>query len=265
MLDRLSEKDRKGLLLFGVVLLVLIAFGVAKVVLDRQPRPGPDNCIGEPSRSTVVVLDHSEGISEQTREEIVARAMRHIRDNVQVNERVSVFTVSQLSKKALRPVVSLCRPPEDGNRVYENIQLIRKRFQQNFEQPVRSALSTPVRGSSESPIAQAITDLSLSQFLRAQANSLLVFSDMLEHTPRFSLYGCRQAESVVSRYRDAVKGAKERPTFRNTAVSLNLIPRLDQSRETLRCRDVLWTWFFGDNEGPEARLTLDYLPGGEAK
>jgi hypothetical protein len=89
-----------------------------------------------------------------------------------------------------------------------------------------------------------------------------VFSDMLENTKRFSMYRCSAPDAAIAEYRASRVGAKERPTFKNTQVRLNIIPRLDQSRRTLACRDKLWVWFFGDNPGTNAGLDLDHLPGG---
>lgn len=257
-----TKKDKQGYWLIGGVALVLVAVLGVKATLDRAPKAQSDNCVGQPTANTVILLDYSDLVPLQTRDEIVARAMAHVRNQVAVNERVSVFTISALSKKELQPVVSLCRPPEDGNRMVEDVSRIRRLFVERFEKPLRATLSVAPKESPESPIAQAVTDISLSQYLRGQTNTLLIFSDMLENTPRFTLYRCATPEGVVASYRQAMRGAQERPHFQNTAVSLNLVPRLDQSPQTLACRDKLWPWFFGDNEGTNAKLVVDYLPGG---
>ena len=257
-----STKDKQGYLLIAVVGAILCAFFVFKFTQDRKPRPGVDNCVGTVTANTVIVIDLSEQMSDQTRNEIVARAMSHIRDRVAVNERVSVFTISDLSRRSLKPVESRCRPPSDANRLTENAEMVRKAFIQNFEKPIRQALAVPPGESKESPIAQALTDISLSHYLRAERNTLLVFSDMLENTSKYSLYGCTVPAETVARYRESRRGAQERPEFHNTQVFLNLVPRLDQPKGALKCRDQLWPWFFGDNKGATANLTVDYLPGG---
>lgn len=257
-----SKKDKQGYLLIAGMVLLIGVFFVFKLSQDNKLKPRADNCVGIVTANTVIVLDHSDQITKQTREEIEARAMTYILDKVQPNERVSVFTVSDLSKQALAPLVSRCRPPDNGNRLVENTRLLHKRFVESFEKPMRQALSIAPTNSNESPIAQAVTDISLSQYLRGKTNTLLVFSDMLENTPKFSLYRCPSATTVVSLYRDSRKGAQERPIFQNTNISLNFIPTLGQSKEVLSCRNQLWNWFFGDNSGSNAGLTIDYLPGG---
>lgn len=258
----LSKKDKHGLWLFAIVALLLASLFLFKISLDKKQKPDIDNCIDPVSINTVILIDHTEQISDQTRDEIVARAMNHIHENVKQNERVSIFTISDLTKKSLRPIVSLCRPASDGNRVIENVQSIHKKFHERFEQPIRTALMEIPNESSESPIAQAITDISLSNYLRGESNSLLIFSDMLENTHSFSLYGCKSSADLINRYRESRLGAKERPDFINTKISINLIPRLNQLKGTLECRDKLWPWFFGNDSGPQAGLTIDELPGG---
>lgn len=258
----LTSRDKQGIWLIAAVVAVLIGLLTLKAVLDNKPKPGADNCVGAVTRNTVIVLDHTEKINHQTLEEIASRAIAHVTEHVKVNERVSVFTVSDLSKKSLKPVLSLCRPPDDGNRAVEDVQGIRKRFQQNFAKPLRETLTTSPGDSLESPIAQALTDISLSQYLRGNQNSLLVFSDMLENTKGFSLYKCSSPADVIVRYRQSRRGAMERPEFVNTSIVLNLIPRLNQTATSIKCRDLLWSWFFGNNSGAQAGFKFDYLPGG---
>ena len=257
-----SKKDKHGLWLFGAVGAGFVAIFAAVALNSGKAKPGPDNCVGVATANTVVVLDHSEQVTQQTRDEVLARAMAYIREHVAINERVTVFSISDHSRKALRPDVSLCRPPEDGSRLTESVKLIRTRFQNNFEKPLRDVLATTPLDGKESPIAQALTDISLTAYLRGNSNTLLIFSDMLEHTEKFSLYACSDPKNVIARYKASRQGAQERPEFKNTTVVLNLIPRLDQSKVTLKCRDALWPWFFGNNAGTQAGLTFDYLPGG---
>ena len=258
-----TAKDWKGIWLISGIIVVLAFFFAVKVSVGSRPTPGTDNCVGTSVASTVILFDRSEEISAQTLDEIEARALAHIRDHVQLNERVTLFNVTDLSKRSLKPIVSLCRPPDSGSRLTENPRLIQKQYEERFIAPIKLALNTLPGSTPESPIAQAVTDVSLSVYLKAQSNSLLIFSDMLENSSAFSLYRCASAADVIARYRESRRGAKERPAFHSTKVYLNLIPRLRQTAETLKCRDTLWTWFFGDNDGPGAGLEMNYLPGGE--
>lgn len=257
----LTDKDKKGVLLMAVVVGLVLAVVAIKFAIGTPPKPGSDGCIGKVVSNTVIVLDHSEKLTEQTRNEIVARAMAHARDKTKTNERVTVFNVSELSKKSLSPAFSRCKPPQDGNRAYENTRSIEKAFKRDFVDPLQAVLNIAPTDAKESPIAQALIDISLSQYMRGEKNSLLVFSDMLEHTPKFSLYSCGDSKQAVTLFRESRKGAQERPQFRHTNITLNMIPRQDIGKATLKCRDQVWEWFFGDNEGSGARSAIDYLPG----
>src|SRR5690349_10893766 len=67
-------------------------------------------CSADIPGKTVIVLDTSDVVAEQTRSEIVDRVRTAIRNNVRDGELVSVFTVSELSKKNLTPVFAYCKP-----------------------------------------------------------------------------------------------------------------------------------------------------------
>lgn len=258
----LSAKDRKGIVLIGVAALAVVGLIAAKFVAGNALKAATDGCVGTPSASTVILLDHSETLTDQTRAEITARALAHVRDRVSVNERVTVFTVTDISRKSLKPVFSRCKPPQEGNRLVEDAKGIAKAYTRAFVQPLTAALAVNPSNAKESPIAQAVIDVSLSQYLRTQKNSLLVFSDLMEHTPpKFSLYSCGDSARTVAMFRDSRRGAQERPKFTNTAVYLNVVPRMDLPKSSLKCRDQLWPWFFGDNEGGQAKAEIDYLPG----
>jgi hypothetical protein len=258
-----TKKDKQGILLIAGIMVIVAGLVGYSAYVGRRPRPGIDNCIGHPNASTVIVIDRSEEISEQTLREIRARAMTYVTDSVSDNERVSVFTAEKVSKSALAPVVSLCRPRRQGSRLTENVKSLEKQFRANYEMPLDSVLKLAPGTSTESPLAQVIIDISLSQYLRSERNTLIVFSDMLENTDRFSLYNCVAPQNVIADFRASRIGTKERPQFRNTMVRLNIIPRFDQARIALECRDKLWVWFFGDDPGSHAGLDLDYLPGGQ--
>jgi hypothetical protein len=258
----MTSKDRKGYLLIGIAAAVIVALVAARIALDRKQKPDSDGCIAPIAAETVIVLDHSEAISAQTKAEIAARVRTHVEERTQTNERISVFYVTDLSKKSLSPAFSRCKPPKEGNRTYEDVKRIQKVYHQTFIEPLQQAVNAATITSSESPIAQALIDLSLSQYLRGPRNSLLIFSDFLENTSKFSLYKCSDPKIAIAQFRQSRTGAQERPKFAKTSVSLNIIPRPQVGKPTLQCREQVWAWFFGDNEGHSSVIEKDYLPGG---
>jgi len=257
-----SQKDIRGIMLIAGVVVIMGGLLAVRAIAGGGPKPDNRNCIGQPTASTVVVFDRSDDVSIQTLNEMRARALSLIRDSTAHNELVSIFSISQLSKHSLVPLVSLCRPARTGNRLWQNPALIERRFAANFDVPIQRGLDSVHGPAPESPLAQAFVDLSLTGYLQSSENRLHVFSDMFENTAKFSLYRCSE-EGLIDRFRNSRQGAVERPTFRNTSVALHLIPRLGVAESTVRCRDKLWMWFFGDNSGSRAGLDFHHLPGGE--
>ncbi len=258
----LSENVRYTVYAVAVVAIVIAGLVYANLS-TRKPVLDADGCPSHVTNNTVIVLDESEVISEQTRSEITARALHHVLEVAQVNERVTVFRIDDFSSKALKPAYSRCRPPSDGSELTESVQSIRRKFKEEFAKPLAKVMDQKPVDGKVSPIAQALIDISLSQYLRGERNSLLVYSDFLEHTPpKFSILHCSDPNAVISHFRDAHRGAQERPSFKNAAIEMSIIPRTYLSKTEIECRNKLWTWFFGDNEGEGASLTPTYLPGG---
>lgn len=265
----MNEKDKKGIILIVGVVGVVIALMAARVAMKQEPLD-ERNCMGTPNRNTVFLIDKSDSITAQTQAEIEARIYAHIEQKVQTNELVSIFTVSQLSKNNLTPIISLCKPQNKGNIAHEDVKGIEARYHKKFIEPLRAVVSRRAESSPESPITQVITDLTLSKFLRADTNTLMIFSDMIEHVPgKYSMFSCPNQNEAIQTYKNLVAAGKQQPQFKNTKVYLNIIPRDDLKRGTAECRDKFWPWFFsshgGNTPGENSGVILDYLPGGIVK
>jgi hypothetical protein len=258
----LSKKDKQGFLLIAsVVLLVLLLF-VANYQRSNKPKLDDRSCPAVLGRSTAIVIDRSDYTPSQTLDEILARTKRFISERALEGELISLFEISGSSRMSLKPVFSACLPQRDGNDLYENRRKIQRQFGERFAKPLDQALAATPTPSKSSPISEAIIDLSASEYLAAPTNRLIVFSDLLQNSPNASLYGCSSAKTAIAEFRSHRAGAIERPTFRNTAVELNVIPREGIGHDTVACRDGFWAWFFGDDDGPEAGVTTKMLPGG---
>lgn len=258
----LTKDDKGRLLLVGVAAILLGILGWK--MIETKPPPDREGCTGPIERSIVVLLDHSEETTEQTHQEIISRVLKHVTESPP-NTLVAVYSITKASKAQLKPSFSRCRPQDSGNRFVENPTTIKRQFEQSFLAPLREVISKKIEVSEESPLAQAITDISLTRHLRAPTNTLLVFSDLLENTNKFSLYKCTQGTTAVEDFRRTRQGAKERPEFTNTTVELHVIPRYDLAPTALNCRGRFWNWFFGDNKGPHATVSIDLLPGGDPR
>ncbi len=261
-MSTLSKKDKQGFLLIAGVAVLVLALFVANYQRSNKPKLDERSCSADIARSTTVVIDRSDDTPSQTLDEILARTKRFVSEHAQEGELVSLFEISGSSRTSLKPVFSACLPQRDGNDLYENRRKIQRYFDERFAKPLDQALAHPPVRSESSPISEAIIDLSASQYLAAPANRLIVFSDLLQNSPNASLYRCSSAKAAIADFKSHRAGAIERPSFRNVAIELNVIPREGLARDVVACRDGFWAWFFGDDDGPEAGLTTKMLPGG---
>lgn len=237
--------------------------GLIGLKLFVSPKPVCDPAV---KSKTVIIIDHSEAVATQTLDAIVERAWSLVEDETREGEMVSVFNLSKMTRKELKPSFSSCKPRKDGSRSTEDVRRIKREFEEKFKKPLRAELAAPIGNSDESPIAQALVDLSLDdlRFRSGDVTRLVVFSDFIENSPEFSMYKCQDPANAIGQFRASRLGAVERPTFRNVDVRMNVIPRRNISKAALQCRDKFWPWFFGDNQGSCKRqscLTPDFLPG----
>jgi hypothetical protein len=226
----------------------------------------PELCDPNVKSKTVILIDRSEGVAKQTLSEVVNRSLALVAsDQVKEGEKVSIFDISAGSKRNLQPVFEGCKPRNTGNAAIENVKKVRRDFKK-FRETLEEHVSKEITGSAESPIAQAITDISLNHkyFVSDDVTHLFIFSDMLENTnsPKFSLYSCTSGKEAIENYRSLKTGTMVRPKFENVQIDLNLIPRAGMSKEIVSCRDLFWAWFFGDTTCKSAAcLKSTYLPG----
>lgn len=248
----LSQKDRRGYTIIAGVVVVLAALLIA----SQQFKPAKRDAMGclsnEAPSSTVILLDQSEGVPIQTSQEIERRVLKFITKEVATDGRVSLYAVSDSSSNALMALYEGCKPPSSGNDITNSNKAIKARFESQFMGKVRSALKKKYKESATSPIAQAISDLSVSQDLRAPANNLIIFSDLMENSPALNIYDCSAGQGPIKTYRSNNAGAIERPSFGNVSVYIHMIPRRGLAQSTLQCRDRFWNWFLGNRPGQQA-------------
>ena len=255
------NKRMQAWIIIVVSVLFLLLLVTAKLIF--QPKPVCDPSI---KSKTVIVIDHSEEVSTQTINAIVERTWKFIEKNVPDGERVSVFMLSKISSKDLKASFSECKPRKEGNRSIEDVKRIRRDFELKFKQPLEKELSIKIANDDQSPIAQGLIDLTLDDkyFRSEDVTRLLVFSDFMENTPKFSLYKCTNQSLAVSAFRASRLGAQERPKLTNVDTYMNIIPRHSITPSALQCRAYFWNWFFGDFNGSckkDVCLNPDYLPG----
>lgn len=235
----------------------------------QQEKPNAkDYCFKVIQNKVAIVIDKTDLIPVQTQEEIVKRSLTAIQKHTKVGDLVTVYEITQNNLTNLRPVFRMCRPKsgQDVSSVTNNVNKIERGFQENFEKPLLEVLSKNTGQAQNSPIAEAVADINVSDAMRdAEQGRILLFSDLMQHSSNVSTYKCQNAEAPIAQFRKSRQGAVEpRPLFKNVHVELHVIPRLGISELEAKCRATFWNWFFGNMEKTDQAqigISMLDLPG----
>jgi hypothetical protein len=265
----LNSLDRRGI----VILCGIGAFAVALLatvvgVMWARPVIGPDNCIYRdkrmltraPTDQTVILVDRSEALTETHRRFALQFIRDYVADDAKFSERsrIALFTFSKANfgaqaSPAFRPSADLCRPPSRGNDLYENSRKITKDFYQRFLVPVTVALeeSLTAEVGEWSPILETLQLISRSQEIGdGGRKTLILVSDMLQHTDGFSHYRDRRSyeEFLRSGFASDVKA-----DFRDWDITVIYLRRYRDRRFQEGAHLDFWQRYFHDAGGKMSR------------
>jgi hypothetical protein len=255
------QEDTKYYMGIAVLVALILAF-VVYAFYKESGRIQVDKITGCPGTSNaalVILVDRTEDYTRQGISELQSRVLKEI-DGLQSYDRVSIFSVSEISKRNLKPLFDKCVPDLNPDPAVANKNQVMKEFKRDFlgsnnsddandfkKGTVLHAISKRYNDSDESPVAQVITDLTLDtdRFSSIENKKFLIFSDMLEHTDKFSLYaGCTSQEDVIARFKESRVNLNARPKFNGADVVVNLLPSSEVNSQSIKCRSMLWNWFF---------------------
>ena len=152
----LSSLDRRGIaILCGIGGFAIALLATVVTVMWTRPIVGADHCVYEdrrflrkaPADQTVILVDQSEALTDTHRRFAASFIRDYVAndDTLPVRSRIALFTFSKRNFEAgaspsFRPASDLCRPPSQGNELYENNRKITKDFYLRFLVPVTTAL-----------------------------------------------------------------------------------------------------------------------------
>lgn len=187
-----------GLLGLIGLFVVIVTFGVIDFsgsTLDK------DNCVvGQlPNAVVAIVADLTDEVAPSPAQlRKLNQVFAHHRDTLKKGARLSVHALMSKNKHSaseLRTLFSACRPssPETANSAIEGIVPLTRRYTDDWIKPLNQAMATLVeragRGAKTSPLMASLKELALTSALKANgARTLIVFSDLLEHSEGISHY-----------------------------------------------------------------------------
>jgi len=249
---------------FAMVLLLLASS------LYKLPKLIPDaayetvSCDGTIASELSLLVDLPVQLEPSTKAELLVRVSQQLDAEHVGVQRVNLFSTAAVHGDASTPIFSACTSRAALASLFR-LHGTDPHLKTQFADKVNTEMTVRRTVLPSSPLTQVVADLSVSQYLRAPQNTLVVFSDLVEKSNGLSLLECRDPQDAVRTYRAARAGGVERPTFKNVSVDLNVIPDTGIQPATGQCRKTFWNWYFGDVEGVNAHVTMNYLPGRQQK
>lgn len=195
-----SAKDKKGMVIFGLVFAALLVLAAAQHVLRPDASRYDPLTLCPKDRSyphTVVLLDKTDPFS-RTQQAFLRDRLKQIRDHMAKYEKLSIYVLEDAAGVG-EARFAMCNPGsgKDANELYQNPQKIEQHFREQFGGPLDRLLAGLLEGQSRprSAIIEAIREVAAQPDFRdpQQRRRLVVFSDMIHNTTEFSQYSNPQS------------------------------------------------------------------------
>ena len=194
----LSSEDKKGIAIFAVGVVVLIALVVIAVHVIRAPeRSYNEVTLCNPALPRfahhLVVIDASDTLSPH-QSHFLKTHLSGLLASAAVNDRFSIFVLDDHYNGLSEPVVDLCKPRSGDavNALTANPQFVQALYRERFEHPLDQAISAAVAAGEQpvSPIYEALSDVAALNRIDPVAENvhLTIVSDMIQNSRAGSVF-----------------------------------------------------------------------------
>lgn len=195
---RFSAEDKKGVVIFGAGVGILLALLVYAYLVVRAPERNYDTvtlCNEHLPRAThhLMVIDVSDTLSAH-QQHFLRTQLSGMLERAQINDRFSIFVLDMHYNGLSEPVIDLCKPrsQDDVNSLTANREFVQALYRERFEQPLDQAIAMAVSGGEQpvSPIFEALSDVAaLNRIDPAATNvNLTIVSDMIQNSRAGSVF-----------------------------------------------------------------------------
>lgn len=236
-----ARRERSAFAIVGAFtgLVALVGLGSGAYFLSRASHVATDPetlCPIEkpPSEVVAVLLDMSDRLND-----VQLLAVRNHLNRLLYGELprfafVELYTVQERPGSVAQPVVGLCNPGrgDDLNRLYQNPELVRRRWERDFADALRAKLDELLAApdSATSPIFEAVQAVAVRLFGRPEhdgvAKRLIVVSDLLQNVPGKSSH--YRGVPAFDEFRASPYFAEVRADLRDVRVHLYYMNRSEQ-------------------------------------
>ncbi len=251
--------------IIGGSLLVVVTAGIAGGVWflnnKAQAKPSLDKVtlcpLDGPKQITAVLLDVTDPISDVTAIDL-RNQFQEVVSSVPAGGLIQVYTLTENASQ-LSQTFSGCNPG-DKSTVDDwtgNKRLVQERWEKGFQKPLQEIAERVNQGvtGKQSPIMAGIQRINVEAFGSPQykdvPKQLIVASDLIEHTPVFSMYS-----TGVDYPKFQKSGAADqfRTDFDGTSVRLLEFQRPGMKFDSLQLAEF-WTKWIMANDGKLDRFT----------
>lgn len=198
-----SDRPRKIFFSIAVMIIVFVLVGAIGVSLMKPS----DDCVNHASSRVNIILDRTGFYSEIQKlnlDKSVASIVKAAKQNAQIN----VFYMTDDGDRP-KTVLSLCRP-NDVSPITGDPEEFQLELQHNIIDPIRKVIDLPLRKTNQVPIVETLDTLSRERLIAVDngANSVYIFSDMIQNSKAGSLLNCSTAykpEPALQSYSDRVR------------------------------------------------------------
>lgn len=194
----MSAEDRKGVAIFAVGVLMLVALAVFILSVINSPDKDYDRvtlCNEHTPRYThhLLVIDVSDALSAH-QENFLRTHISSLLHSARVNDRFSIFVLDEKYNGLSDPVIDLCKPSsaDEVNMLTANRTFVERLYQERFAVPLESAIAAVVSSGEQkrSPIFEALSDIATLRRIdpRAEDIRLTIVSDMIQNSRAGSVF-----------------------------------------------------------------------------
>ncbi len=195
--ERRRRKQKKIAMLIIVFSIVIVAVAGVGLWMSSQNNPTLDETTlcpldSLPTAYWAVVIDVTDNYDAIQRAAIEKR-FDAIKRGVPKHALLALYTITDEAEDGLKPILERCNPGtgEDVSKWTSNPSLLQRRWEEDFEKPLRESLEKLLDGSSlrRSPIMETIKAINVASFeFRERDRHLILISDMIQHDEDYSHY-----------------------------------------------------------------------------
>ncbi|MGD7037239.1 hypothetical protein [Methylotuvimicrobium buryatense] len=200
-LRRKKKKSETSYIIGGVFLIfvTLIVAGALALYHIENKNIELDNLTlcpsSGPTGHLVILVDKTDPLNFTQKKSFQVLLEEIISNKIGPGELVSVFSLGEDYKSTAEPLISICNPGDarDKSELTSNIKRLVDRYENQFRLPMLQLAKelTSQEPAKLSPILEMIQLVSINGFRASGVDGprrLILVSDMLHHTPNYSMY-----------------------------------------------------------------------------